>query len=172
MRRVFYANDRNHLFMQSISDIITLYLSRRPAASQPAIGSTHCAHHTVHRHTATRKYPGSDPQIDKPVPRPTGTRGFSPRPVLLLSPQCTTTTTALSTLYSTEIRSPSPSPVFRPAHLASITLRPPPRYKYARLTHPAPSQTRHFRSSPGNIIELEVSNPSPLLSLGPSCSAL
>jgi len=170
MRRVFYANDRNHLFMQSISDIITLYLSRRPAASQPAIGSTHCAHHTVHRHTATRKYPGSDPQIDKPVPRPTGTRGFSPRPVLFLS------SVPPPPLHRVHYIAQKSGPRLHPPCSVPPILLPspsaPPRYKYARLTHSAPSQTRHFRSSPGNIIELEASNPSPLLSLGPSCSAL
>lgn len=47
------------LFIPSISHIIT-----QAAACQPSIEPTCRAHHTVHRHTATRKYPDSDPQID------------------------------------------------------------------------------------------------------------
>jgi hypothetical protein len=87
MRSVFYACDRNNLSIPSTSDIITpsFLPLLHAASSQLGTESTHRAHHTVHRQTATQKYPGSDPQIDTPVLCPSGARGFSPRPVLFLS---------------------------------------------------------------------------------------
>jgi hypothetical protein len=78
MRRVFYACDCSNLFIPSTWDIIHpgLLPLLHAASSQPATEPTHCAHHTVHRHTATRKNSGSDPQIDTPVPCPSGAGGF------------------------------------------------------------------------------------------------
>ena len=131
----------------------------RPA-SQPAIESSHRTHHTVHRHTSTRKYPGPDPR---------STYQFLVQLALVasalgrfsFSSQCTTTPTASSTLYSTSNPVPLSVPRPRPAHLATLH---PPTYKH----------TRHlaFRSSPGNIIELEASNLSPLLPFALSSPAL
>jgi hypothetical protein len=146
---------------------ITIYLSHHlghyhppgfQVASQPAIESPHRTHHTVHRHTATRKYPGSDPR---------STYQFLVQPALVASAvgrfsfslQCTTTTTASSTLYSTGNPVPLSVPRPRPAHLATPH---PPTYKHS--AHSAPFPDLAFRSSLGNIIEPEVSNLSPLLS--------
>ena len=147
-------------------------LSTPPAftqsVSQPASHRVFQAHHIVHRHTATRKYPGSDPR---------STPQFRVRLALVdsalgrfsFSPQCTTTTTALSTLYSTAIRSLSPSAVPRSAPLATqTTSRPVSSHLTCTLGTPGSIPDSTLRSPPGNIIELEVCNPSPLLSFGPS----